>query len=112
MGVVRFMKIGFPHPCFTAHFVGTFETVCGALVLLGLCTRAAAVPLLIVICTAVATAKIPELFRPKQGFWYMRDARTDGLCDVLFRDFSGFSGRWLLGSGCPARLKHAVRCMP
>src|SRR5215472_16124772 len=35
MGVVRFTKIGLPHPCFTARFVGTFETVCGALVLLG-----------------------------------------------------------------------------
>jgi uncharacterized membrane protein YphA (DoxX/SURF4 family) len=29
MGVVRFTKIGLPHPCFTARFVGTFETVCG-----------------------------------------------------------------------------------
>lgn len=67
MGVVRFAKIGFPHPYFTAHFVGTFEIVCGALVLLGLWTRAAAVPLLIVICTAIATTKIPELFRPNQG---------------------------------------------
>jgi uncharacterized membrane protein YphA (DoxX/SURF4 family) len=25
MGVVRFTKIGFAHPFFTAHFVGTFE---------------------------------------------------------------------------------------
>lgn len=41
MGVVRFARIGFPHPYFTAHFVGTFETVCGFLVLLGLLTRAA-----------------------------------------------------------------------
>ena len=32
MGVVRFTKIGFPHPYFTAHFVGTFEIACGALV--------------------------------------------------------------------------------
>ena len=27
MGVVRFTRIGFPHPYFTAHFVGTFEIV-------------------------------------------------------------------------------------
>ena len=98
MGVVRFMKIGFPHPCFTAHFVGTFKTVCGALVLLGLFTRAAAVPLLIVICTAVATAKIPELFRPKQGFWYMSDARTDFamFCSVIFLVLVR-GGCWALG---------------
>ena len=78
MGVVRFTRIGFPHPYFTAHFVGTFEIVCGLLVLVGMFTRLASVPLLIVICTAIATTKIPELFRPEQGFWYMvSDARTD-----------------------------------
>src|ERR1700684_193866 len=78
MGVARFTRIGFPHPYFTAHFVGTFEIVCGLLVLLGLFTRAAAVPLLIIICTAIATTKIPELSRAHQGFWYMvSDARTD-----------------------------------
>lgn len=78
MGVLRFTKIGFPHPYFTAHFVGTFEIVCGSLVLLGFWTRAATVPLLIVISTAIATTNVPELFRPNQGFWYMvSDARTD-----------------------------------
>ena len=87
MGVVRFTKIGFSHPYFTAHFVGTFEIVCGLLVLVGLWTKAAAVPLLIVIATAIATTKIPELFRANQGFWYMvSDARTDFamLCSLLF----------------------------
>src|SRR5208282_2491140 len=78
MGVVRFTRIGFPHPYFTAHFVGTFEIVCGFLVMLGLWTRAAVVPLLIVISTAIATTKVPELFRAGQGFWFMvSDARTD-----------------------------------
>ena len=78
MGLIRFTRIGFPHPYFTAHFVGTFEIVCGFLLLLGLWTRAAAVPLLIVITTAIATTKVPELFHANQGFWYMvSDARTD-----------------------------------
>lgn len=78
MGVNRFTRIGFPHPYFTAHFTGTFEIVCGFLVLIGLITRIAAIPLLIVICTAIATTKIPELSRPNQGFWFMvSDARTD-----------------------------------
>ena len=31
-GVNRFMKIGFPFPDFTAHFVGTFEIVCGEII--------------------------------------------------------------------------------
>jgi putative oxidoreductase len=87
MGAIRFARIGFPHPYFTAHFVGIFEIVCGLLVLLGLWTRAAALPLLIVIATAIATTKVPELFRVNQGFWYMvSDARTDFamLCSLLF----------------------------
>jgi len=96
LGVVRFTRIGFPHPYFTARFVGSFEIVCGFLVLLGLWTRASAVPLLIVITTAIATTKIPELSRANQGFWYMvSDARTDFamFCSLLFLILLG-GGAW------------------
>jgi len=96
MGVVRFTRIGFPHPYFTAHFVGTFEIVCGVLMVLGLWTRAAVVPLLIVISTAIATTKVPELFRAGQGFWFMvSDARTDFamLCSLVFLIVEG-GGAW------------------
>ncbi len=61
--------------------------LCGVLVLVGLFTRIAAVPLLIVISTAIATTKLPELFRANQGFWFMvSDARTDFamFCCLLF----------------------------
>jgi uncharacterized membrane protein YphA (DoxX/SURF4 family) len=98
MGVARFTRIGFPHPYFTAHFVGTFEVACGVLVLLGLWTRASAVPLLIVITTAIATTKVPELFRAGQGFWYMvSDARTDFamFCSLFFLILVG-GGAWSL----------------
>ncbi len=105
MGVARFTRIGFPHPYFTAHFVGTFEIACGALVLLGLWTRASAVPLLIVIATAIATTKVPELFRAGQGFWYMAsDARTDFamFCSLLFLIAVG-GGAWSLDTRrCPS----------
>ena len=97
LGVVRFTRIGFSHPHFTAHFVGTFEIVCGLLVL-GLWTRAAAIPLLIVISTGIVTTKIPELFRANQGFWYMvSDMRTDFamLCSLLFLISIG-GGTWSL----------------
>src|ERR1039458_1359262 len=100
MGVVGFTRIGFPHPYFTAHFVGTFEIVCGFLVLIGLWNRAATVPLLIVIATAIATTKAPELFRASQGFWYMgSDARADFamLCSNLFLLCAG-GGEWSLDS--------------
>jgi putative oxidoreductase len=87
LGVMRFARIGFSHPQFTAHFVGAFEIACGAMVLLGLLTRLAAIPLLIIIGTAIVTTKLPELSRPNQGFWYLvSDARTDFamLCCLLF----------------------------
>lgn len=92
MGVDRFARIGFPEPYFTSRFVGTFEIICGLLVLFGLRTRAASVPLLIIICTAIATTKIPELIRPAQGFWFMvSDARTDFamLCSLIFLIIAG-----------------------
>lgn len=69
---------------------------CGALVLLGFITRVAAIPLLIVISTAIATTKIPELSRPNQGFWFMvGDARTDFamLMSLLFLIRTG-AGLW------------------
>jgi uncharacterized membrane protein YphA (DoxX/SURF4 family) len=107
MGVNRFTKIGFSHPAFTAHFVGGFEMACGALVLIGLVTRIAALPLLVVICTAIVTTKIPELSRPSQGFWFMvSDARTDFsmLMSLLFLIAVGggcWSLDWLLGRSVP-----------
>ncbi len=103
MGVLRFTRIGFPEPALTAHVVGAFEIGCGLLVLLGLRTRLAAVPLLAVIATAIATTKLPELFRPNQGFWFMvSDARTDFamLCSLLFLVLAG-AGRWSLDARRP-----------
>ena len=78
LGVDRFERIGFSHPAFTAHFVGAFEMACGLLVLAGFLVRLAAIPLLIIIGTAIVTTKLPELTRTGQGFWLMvSDARTD-----------------------------------
>lgn len=39
LGVNRFMRIGFPHPAFTAHFEGAFEMICGILVLVRIFTQ-------------------------------------------------------------------------
>jgi uncharacterized membrane protein YphA (DoxX/SURF4 family) len=92
LGVERFTRIGFWHPAFTAHLVGAFEIVCGLMILVGLFTSLAAIPLLIIIFTAIVTTKIPELSRPGQGFWFMvSDARTDFamLMCLLFLLISG-----------------------
>lgn len=75
-GVGRFMKIGLPAPEFLGYFVGTFEVVCGALILLGLFTRFAAIPLITIMLVAIASTKIPILLN--DGFWEMAHAaRTD-----------------------------------
>ncbi len=81
LGVGRFEKIGIPAPQFFAPFVGVVETVCGALLIVGLLTRLAAIPLLIDISVAITTTKIPMLM--KSGFWAaMHEARTD-MCMFL-----------------------------
>lgn len=76
LGVGRFAKIGIPDPQFTAPFVGFCEILFGALLIIGLLTRLATIPLLCVISVAIWTTKIPML--AKQGFWAMvHEARTD-----------------------------------
>jgi len=76
LGWGRFAKIGLRYPHVLVAIVGGLEIVCGALVLLGLWTRFAAVPLLAIIGTAIATTKVPILHH--QGAWAMlHEARTD-----------------------------------
>ena len=47
LGAGRFEKIGLPSPEFLGSFVGSFEIVCGLLILIGLLTRLASIPLII-----------------------------------------------------------------
>lgn len=76
LGVGRFIKIGIPAPQAMASFVGLVEIVCGTLIILGLLTRLAAIPLIINILVAISTTKVPMLMR--SGFWAMaHEARTD-----------------------------------
>lgn len=76
VGAGRFAKIGLPSPEFLGPFVGTFEIVCGSLVLVGLFTRLATIPLLTIMAVAIYTTKIPTLL--KDGFWKMaHEGRAD-----------------------------------
>jgi putative oxidoreductase len=77
-GPGRFAKIGFPAAHELASFVGGVEIVCGALLVVGLLTRLAAVPLIVDMVVALVTTKVPLLFGagpepvaapPKIGFW-------------------------------------------
>jgi putative oxidoreductase len=75
-GAGRFAQIGIPSPDFFGPFVGCTEIICGALLIIGLATRIAAMPLLAVISTAICTTKIPMLIH--KGFWAAaHEARTD-----------------------------------
>jgi putative oxidoreductase len=56
-----FAELHIPAPAFTATLVATTELVCGALLLFGLLTRLAALPLMVSMLVAILTAKRDEL---------------------------------------------------
>lgn len=98
LGSGRFLKIGLPNPDFLGPFVGSFEIVCGTLVLLGLFSRFAAVPLLTIMLVALGATKTQLL--TDNGFWSMlHDSRTDWamLLGSIFLLIEG-GGRWSLDS--------------
>lgn len=89
VGAGRFARIGIPAADFMGPFVGVVEILCGSLLLLGLLTRLAAIPLIIDMVVAIISTKIPILLGygfwgfslrqlPYYGFWGMaHEARTD-----------------------------------
>jgi putative oxidoreductase len=109
LGAGRFGRIGIPWPNALGPFVGAVEIFCGALLLLGLFTRLAAIPLLCDISVAILSTKIPILlghaYGPfhlaqlsRYGFWSMAsESRTDFsmLLGLLFLLAVG-AGPWSL----------------
>lgn len=96
VGAGRFARIGIPAPDIVAPTIGGLEIACGGLVLLGLFTRLAVLPLISIMLTAIATTKIPILMN--DGFWKMaHEARTDWsmLLGSLFLLIVG-AGPWSL----------------
>ena len=89
LGAGRFANIGTPYPELMGPFVGVVETICGTLIILGLLTRLAAIPLIIIMIVAIVSTKMPILLGhdfwifhlPKlarYGFWSMlHEARDD-----------------------------------
>ena len=88
LGAGRFAKIGIPWPAVMGPFVGGIELVGGALILLGLLTRVAALALAVDMLVAFTSTKIPMLVghgfwgfagpSGKSGFWTMaHEGRTD-----------------------------------
>jgi uncharacterized membrane protein YphA (DoxX/SURF4 family) len=96
LGIGRFIKIGIPAPEIMAPFVGIVEIACGLLVLIGLFTKLASIPLIIDISVAIFTTKIPILL--SKGFWLMvHEVRVDWsmLLGSIFLLIVG-GGRWSL----------------
>ena len=108
LGVGRFARIGVPVPGFAAPLVGVVEIVCGALIIIGLFTRLAAVPLIVIMIVALISTKLPILVGHdvwifhlshevgRLGFWSaMHEARVDltMLLACLFLLIVG-AGRW------------------
>jgi uncharacterized membrane protein YphA (DoxX/SURF4 family) len=89
LGAGRFAQIGIPAPAVMGPFVGVVEIGCGTLLMVGLLTRLAAIPLFIDISVAILSTKVPILLGhafwmfslpslSRYGFWsMMHEARTD-----------------------------------
>jgi putative oxidoreductase len=98
LGIGRFLTIGFSHPAFWAYFTGTFEIICGTLIILGLITRLASIPLIIIMITAFITTKIPILLH--KGIWpWAHEYRTDFAMTLLLLYLLIYgAGRWSIDS--------------
>lgn len=116
LGAGRFAKIGIPAPEVLGPFVAVVEIICGALLLMGLFTRLASIPLVIDMCVAIVSTKVPILLGrefwgfslrdlPQYGFWsMMHEARTDiaMLLGALFLLIVG-AGAWSLDAAWSRR---------
>ena len=122
LGAGRFAKIGIPFPQIMGPFVGGVEIVCGVLVVIGLLTRIAAIPLLINISVAILSTKIPILLG--HGFWTftLPDLTRYGLLSMLHEARTDFSmvlgllflicvgaGRWSVDGRLAATNKGPVK---
>jgi putative oxidoreductase len=93
LGTGRFDKAGIPAPAFFSTLDGVFEIGCGVLILVGLLTRLATVPMIVDMIGALLITKLPifwghaPLFRGEHGWWdFIHESRVDlaQLCGSLF----------------------------
>lgn len=91
LGVDRFASIGIPAPQIMAPFVGAVEIICGTLVIVGLFTRLAAIPLLIDISVAIVSTKIPILLGHAYWRFSLAKLKHYGLLSMLHEARTDFS---------------------
>jgi uncharacterized membrane protein YphA (DoxX/SURF4 family) len=83
LGGGRFAEIGIPSPEVMGPFVGVIEILCGSLVLAGLLTRLAAIPLIINMMVAIASTKVPILLGHGYFLFANPSAARHGLASML-----------------------------
>ncbi|WP_018640028.1 DoxX family protein [Parafrankia elaeagni] len=93
LGTGRFDRAGIPAPGFVAPLDGAFEIACGGLILAGLLTRLATLPMIVNMVGALLITKLPilwgdaPLFTDASGWWdFLHESRVDlaQLCGSLF----------------------------
>lgn len=84
LGAGRFARIGIPEPQLMGPFVGWVEIVCGTLIIIGLFTRLATVPLIITMIVALVSTKLPILLGHDVGIFHLaQDVRRHGFWSVM-----------------------------
>jgi putative oxidoreductase len=93
LGPGRFDKAGIPAGTFFAYLDGVFEIGCGVMLLVGLLTRLAALPMIVDMIGALTITKLPilwgsaPLYKGEAGFWgFVHESRLEWamLCGSLF----------------------------
>lgn len=93
LGSGRFVKAGIPAGAFFANLDGAFEIVCGLLILVGLLTRLATLPMIVDMLGALGITKVPllwssaPLYPTEGGFWdFFHEGRLEVamLCGSMY----------------------------
>jgi putative oxidoreductase len=93
LGPGRFEKVGIPASTFLSYLDGVFEIGCGLLLLVGLLTRLATLPMIVDMLGALSITKVPLLWShaplyPKEGgLWdFFHEGRVEiaMLCGSIF----------------------------
>lgn len=120
LGLGRFDKAGIPAPGFFSALDGVFEIGCGLLIVVGLLTRLAAVPMIVNMLGALLITKLPilwgdaPLFRTEHGWWdFIHESRVDlaQLSGSLFLLLVG-AGSYSVDARLTARVQAVSRPAP
>ena len=96
LGAGRFASIGIPWPSFTGPLVGLTEMACGFFMALGLFSRIAAIPLIIIMIVAIISTKIPIFLGHELWIFSLRKLEHYGFFSMIHESRLDYS--MLLGA--------------